>query len=140
MLIDFKSNVEAVLKRLKIDCATAAHMADITRHQLRMTLAYNAPTATTVNKLAEAWNVAPSELLLGPSKSRIKTYKRPLNVAKRVRSIMKKRDMDAEDLAKLMRWDGRGNAHHFFKTNNPRIMRLPGIAKALGVELKELIK
>lgn len=139
MQIDFASNVDAVLARLKIDRAKAALMADITRHSLRIMLGYNAPTAKTVNKLAEALNVAPSMLIMGPGK-RMKKYTKPLDVAGRVRQIMERRDMDAEDLAKLMQWDGRGNAHHFFKVNNPRIMRLPMMADLLGVELKELVK
>jgi len=139
MQINFQKNFDAILKHLKIDRATAAERVNITRHSLRMLLGYGAPTARTVNRLAEGLGVAPSEFILGPSK-KLKRYERPLNVAKRVLAIMALKDISAEDLAIKMRWDGRGSAHHFFKTNNPRIMRLPSIAQALGVELKELVK
>jgi len=139
MQINFQKNFDAILKHLKIDRATAAQRVDITRHSLRMLLGYGAPTARTVNRLAKGLGVAPSEFILGPSKS-LRRYKQPLNVAKQVKSIMMSKSISAEDLAKRMGWDGRGSAHHFFKTNNPRIMRLPSIAQALGVELRELVK
>ena len=139
MQINFQKNFDAIIERLQIDRATAAERADITRHSLRMILGYGAPTARTINKLAVGIGIAPSEFILGPSK-KLQQYKGPLNVAKRVKAIMMRKSMSSEDLAKKMRWDGRGSAHHFFKTNNPRIMRLPSIAQALGVELKEIVK
>ena len=140
MIIDFQKNVETVLERIGMDQKDAAYKADKTPQGLRMILGYNSPTAATVSELAEAWDVSPRELILGPSNRRVKTFDKPLDVAGRIKAVMKREGIDEKELAKRMRWDSRGNAFHLFKTNNPQIKRLPELAEALGVELKELVK
>jgi len=138
MQINFKSNVEEVIERLNLSKSDVAYSVDMTKHQYRMTLGYNAPLVQTVNKLAQALGVAPSELILGPSE-RIKGFEKPLDVSSNVKKILKRKGIDKKELSKRMGWNGRGSAHHFFKNNNPRIMKLPELAKALGVELSELV-